>query len=513
MPRSDTGCDTALVAQATVLSLFAQQVRRNPGAVAVTSMETALSYGQLDQNSDRIARALRNLGVAKGSVVAVSMAKSPEFVTTLLGVLKAGAAYLPINQAWPNARVDAVREIASACITVVDGTTERNLSGGAPIIAVEEALAEQTGHDADLPFDVDITPEDLAYVTFTSGSSGNPKGVMIPHRGITSVVLDQFYADFSPSMVTLQQTAQSFDPMTFEIWGPLLHGGTCAVFDSTVPTIGRMLSSIVEQKVNTVILTPSLFHMIVDDAPEMLMTLDTLLVGGEVMSLTHALKARSIAPDLILHNTYGPTEATFIATYFPISEMSPDAANVPLGYALSHRGVHILNQNLAPVETGEIGEICISGPGLALGYIRDEARTAQAFVTTDAIDGTPKRVYRTGDQGRVSDAGLIEFCGRTDTQVQLNGFRIELEEIDANLATHPGVKRAAATLCGEGIGLELCAAVVAHDGLPNDLLAFLSGILPAYMVPQKFVLFDKLPLNPHGKVDRKRITQVIERGR
>jgi acyl-CoA synthetase (AMP-forming)/AMP-acid ligase II len=227
------------------------------------------------------------------------------------------------------------------------------------------------------------------------------------------------------------------------------------------------------------------------------------------LSPPHVLKARSLAPKLSIVNAYGPTEITFIATYFPISEMSEDAPTVPLGYPLAHRGVHLLDRDLQPVSDGEIGEICISGPGLALGYISDPQKTDQAFVTTDAIDGNPTRIYRTGDMGFVSEDELIEFRGRNDAQVQLNGFRIELEEIDRLLASHPEIKQAATTLCGKGVGLELCAGIVTVDCIPNDLPQFLAKSLPFYMVPRKFKRLSNLPLNAHGKIDRKQIERIF----
>jgi amino acid adenylation domain-containing protein len=436
------------------------------------------------------------------------MSRTPDFVAALLGILKAGAAYLPINPAWPMERVNKVLAIAEVRVIVADTTTKEDILVDSSVLIVEDILQAAGSASVTLPA-IDLSPEDLAYVNFTSGSSGTPKGVLIPHRGVTSLLFGQVYAPLSPGIVTLQHFTPSFDPMTFEVWAPLLHGGRCALFGGTVPTIGHLTDEIIKHGVNTVVLTASLFNMVVDDAPEMLQVLDTLLVGGEALSPPHVLKARSLAPKLSIVNAYGPTEITFIATYFPISEMSEDAPTVPLGYPLAHRGVHLLDRDLQPVSDGEIGEICISGPGLALGYISDPQKTDQAFVTTDAIDGNPTRIYRTGDMGFVSEDELIEFRGRNDAQVQLNGFRIELEEIDRLLASHPEIKQAATTLCGKGVGLELCAGIVTVDCIPNDLPQFLAKSLPFYMVPRKFKRLSNLPLNAHGKIDRKQIERIF----
>lgn len=509
MLAADPPNDLAIVETETIVSLFAQQVRRRPEAVAVTASGGSLSYRALDQNASTIALALHDCGIAKGNVVAVSMSRTPTFVTALLGILKAGAAYLPINPAWPAERVTKVLGIADARVTIVDGATKGDLPAKSSVLVAEDVLQSGCGTPPRPLPAIDLSPEDLAYVNFTSGSSGTPKGVLVPHRGVTSLLLGQTYAPLSPDLVTLQHFAPSFDPMTFEIWAPLLHGGRCALFGSTVPTIGRLAAAVIDQEINTVVLTASLFNMVVDDAPEMLQSLQTLLVGGEALSPSHVRKARALAPELSIVNAYGPTEITFIATYFPIAEMREDASTVPLGYPLAHRGVHLLDSDLQPVAGGETGEICISGPGVALGYIRDPQKTNQAFVTTDAIDGKSKRIYRTGDMGRISEDGLIEFNGRTDTQVQLNGFRIELEEIDRALVAHPNVKQAATTLCGAGVNLELCAAVVVDGGVPDDLSAFLAKSLPLYMVPRKIERLGKLPLNPHGKIDRKQVERIF----
>ncbi|MCV6574674.1 MAG: amino acid adenylation domain-containing protein [Cohaesibacter sp.] len=500
--------DQTLVETETITSLFTQQARSKPKSVAVSASGQSLSYGELDHKASRIALALYARGITKGSIIAVSMLRTPDFVVALLGILKAGAAYLPINPAWPKERVITVLDIAQTPIIIVDSTTKEDLAPNSLILDFEEILKESERASVPLPA-INLSPEDLAYVNFTSGSSGVPKGVLIPHRGVISLLSNQIYAPLSPSIVTLQHFAPSFDPMTFEIWAPLLHGGRCALFSSAVPTIGRLTAEIIEQGVNTVILTASLFNMVVDDAPKMLQALDTLLVGGEALSPTHVLKASTLAPKLSIINAYGPTEITFIATYFPICEMPEDALTVPLGYPLAHRGIHLLDKDLRPVSDGGIGEICISGPGLALGYLREPQKTDKAFVITDAIDGNPKRIYRTGDMGSISKDGLIEFHGRTDTQVQLNGLRIELEEIDRALTSHPKIKQAATSLCGKDLGLELCAGIVPVDAMPNDLPEFLTQSLPAYMVPRKFKQLNNLPLNAHGKIDRKKIEQIF----
>jgi amino acid adenylation domain-containing protein len=366
MSAADPLDDQALVETETIVSLFAKQARRRSEAVAVLASGKSLSYNALDHNASRIALALQTRGITRGNIVAVRMSRTPDFVAALLGILKAGAAYLPINPAWPMERVNKVLAIAEVRVIVADTTTKEDILVDSSVLIVEDILQAAGSASVTLPA-IDLSPEDLAYVNFTSGSSGTPKGVLIPHRGVTSLLFGQVYAPLSPGIVTLQHFTPSFDPMTFEVWAPLLHGGRCALFGGTVPTIGHLTDEIIKHGVNTVVLTASLFNMVVDDAPEMLQVLDTLLVGGEALSPPHVLKARSLAPKLSIVNAYGPTEITFIATYFPISEMSEDAPTVPLGYPLAHRGVHLLDRDLQPVSDGEIGEICISGPGLALG--------------------------------------------------------------------------------------------------------------------------------------------------
>jgi amino acid adenylation domain-containing protein len=355
-----------------------------------------------------------------------------------------------------------------------------------------------------------VAATDAAIVNFTSGSTGEPKGVLTPHHGVTSLLFPAAYTELSADTVLLQHMSPSFDAMTIELWGALLHGGTCVLFDGKFPSVSRLRAAIYGNGVNTLVLTTALFNVIVDSAPDLLDPLDALILGGEAQSPRHIRAAHERLPDLPIINAYGPTETTVIATCFPVAELAPDASSVPIGRPIDHREVSILGPDLTPVAPGETGEICVSGPGLAIGYVGRPDLTNERFVTIPSEHGRPRRIYRTGDLARVNPAGEMEFLGRADRQVKLNGQRIELEEIERALEMHPGVLQAVALVQGEGVTRTLRAVLIAPDGAPDDLQEFLSRSLPGYMIPTGVRAIDSLPLTTNGKVDREALTRLFD---
>jgi D-alanine--poly(phosphoribitol) ligase subunit 1 len=490
----------------SIAELFARRAAETPGATALRFRGRALTYRELDCTANEIAWRLHRQGVKPGTVVGVAMARSAEFVAVLLGILKAGGAYLPIDPAWPAARLATMIGLASVPIVVTDAATDAPLPSHVTVLRAGHL--DTGGRDAGP--EVGVDPSGPAIVNFTSGSTGEPKGVLTPHRGVTSLLFPADYTVLSADTVLLQHMSPSFDAMTIELWGALLHGGTCVPFDGMFPSVGRLRTAIRDNGVNTLVLTTALFNVVVDSAPDLLDPLRALILGGEAQSPRHIRAAHTRHPDLHIINAFGPTETTVIATAFPIDRLAPDATSVPIGCPIANREVSILGSDLTPVAPGETGEICVSGPGLAIGYVGRPDLTAERFVTIPSADGTGRRIYRTGDLGRLDPVtGEIEFLGRADRQVKLNGQRIELEEIERAIATHPGIRQAVALVHGDGVTRTLRAVLVAPDGVPRDLRQFLARSLPGYMIPAGVRAVEALPLTPHGKVDRAALTALF----
>jgi D-alanine--poly(phosphoribitol) ligase subunit 1 len=490
----------------TIGELFAQRAADAPEAIALRFRDRVMTYRELDRAANDLAWRLHREGVTPGTVVGTAMARTLEFVVALLGILKAGGAYLPIDPAWPAARLATMTDLASVPVVVTDAETDAPLPGHVTRLRID---ADAAGR-ADCP-DVKVGPGDPAIVNFTSGSTGEPKGVLTPHRGVTSLLFPADYTDLSADTVLLQHMSPSFDAMTIELWGALLHGGTCVLFDGRFPSVSRLRAAIYDNGVNTLVLTTALFNVVVDSAPDLLDPLSALILGGEAQSPRHIRAAHERLPHLPIINAYGPTETTVIATCFPVAGLAADASSVPIGRAIANREVSLLGPDLTPVAPGETGEICVAGPGLAIGYVGRPDLTAERFVTIRSADSELRRVYRTGDLGRLNPSGEIEFLGRADRQVKLNGQRIELEEIERTLVAHPDVLQAVALLHGEGVTRTLKAVLVAPDGVPADLRDVLARSLPGYMIPTDVRAIDALPLNTNRKIDRAALTGLFDR--
>src|SRR5207249_1988288 len=283
-------------------------------------------------------------------------------------------------------------------------------------------------------------PENLAYVMYTSGSTGSPKGVEIPHRGILRLLFGISYARLGPKETVLHASSPSFDLTTFELWGPLLHGGRCALFSGRVPTPDALRDLIEKHGVTTMWLTGSLFNSIVDAAPEALRGVQQLLVGGEALSVPHVRRAAEALPSTQIINGYGPTEATtFACCYHVPGPPEADATSIPIGRPIANTRVYVLDRNLRLVPIGVPGELWIAGDGLARGYVNRPQLTAERFVVHRLSETLEERLYRSGDVVRWLANGTLEFLGRLDDQVKLRGYRVELGEIETTLARHPRV--------------------------------------------------------------------------
>lgn len=492
--------------------LFEAQSRRTPDAVALRvpaagrgGATRAISYRELDARADDVAQRLRRAGVGAREHVAVLLERSPEMIVALLAILKAEAAYVPLDRSYPRERLDFMLANTRARVLL----TRRELvdevdPAGAAVLCIEDDGAGDPRAVA-APPSLPLEAGDPAYVIYTSGSTGRPKGVLVPHRGIVRLVLDTDYTRFDATRVILQLAPISFDAATFEIWGALLHGGCCVLYpESGVPDLMRLGEVVRETGVTTLWLTASLFNMVIDQAPQAIAGVAEVLTGGEALSVPHVRRALALLPGAQLVNGYGPTESTTFACCYRIPrELPADLRSIPIGTPIAHTTVRLLDVGLQPVRAGDDGDLYIGGDGLAIGYLNRPELTAERFIV--AADG--ERLYRTGDRARRLDDGTIEFLGRLDDQVKIRGHRVELGEIETTLRTHPAIGDAVVLLREDAPGDKRLAAY--YSARPDSvepsgsvLRQYLGQRLPEYMIPSHFVALREIPLTPNGKADR-----------
>ncbi|WP_109125842.1 polyketide synthase [Dyella sp. C11] len=495
--------DTAMPRQPgdTVHGLFATMVASHADATALDGPQGSLSYAELDQLSHRVAAGLIQAGVKTGDTVGLLLDRSPIAIVAILGILKAGAAYLPLDRTLPAERLSFVlTDAKAAAIIVMEGIAAPE-GVNAPALDLDALLASTT--DALLPR---VDGDALAYVMYTSGSTGTPKGAEIRHRSIIRLVRDVRYVDFGENPRILHAAPLGFDAATFEIWGALLNGGTCVVHGERVPSGAGLAATLRAHDARIAWLTAALFNAIIDEDASNLRGLEQILTGGEALSVAHMRKAQALLPGTTLINGYGPTECTTFATTYRIPHpLDASLRAIPIGRPIADTTLYVVNARGEPVPPGVIGELYIGGEGVARGYMAREELTAARFVP-DPFAGDGRRLYRTGDLVRWLPEGVIDFIGRIDGQVKIRGYRIEIGEIEAALQALPGVRASAVLAREDQPGQKrLVAYFVAEDAAvtARTLRAQLAQTLPEYMVPVAFVRMDSLPVTTNGKLDRR----------
>ena len=481
--------------------LFEEQAARTPNGVALMCEGGQLTYAELDQRTNQLARRLQREGVGPEVAVGVLLDRSAEMVVALLGVLKAGGFYVPIDPAYPAERIGLILRDARPALLLTQTHLEASLSShGLPMICLDREAGDE-GY-----VDDSATPDNLAYIIYTSGSTGVPKGVMISHRAIANRLLwMQAAYPIGAGDRLLQKTSISFDASVWEFFVPLISGATLVMARPGGHQDSAYLADAVAlHGVTTLQLVPSMLQVMLDEPGfAKCSSLKRLFCGGE--ALTGGMQTRFFElHDAELVNLYGPTEVSIDATSWQCQRDSEQRV-VPIGRPLANVRVYLLNSYQRPVPLGLPGEIYVGGAGLARGYHNLPNLTAEKFVP-DPFSAEPgARLYRTGDRARQLPDGTLEFLGRIDHQVKLRGFRIELGEIEAALERHQAISRAVVVVYDdETAGPRLAAYVVAAEELTGgDLRAFLEETLPEYMVPGTFVPLEELPLLPNGKVDRR----------
>ncbi|ACK49825.1 amino acid adenylation domain protein [Methylocella silvestris BL2] len=487
--------------------LFAERAAAAGAAAAVVEGMRTLSYRDLDRRSTQCARRLQALGVRPGDRVGLLMQRSIEAIVVMLGVLKAGAAYVPFDPASPKDHLAFMVEDCRPALAFAD----RDSLAAAPDdahFAPLEALLNDASRESGAPLESCNGPDSLAYVMYTSGSTGRPKGVMIPHRGIARLAIGQNYAALAPDEVILHVAPLAFDASTFEIWSALLNGARVAIICDPRPTLDEICETISRQGVTLTFLTTGLFHLLVDERLAGLRPLRRILVGGEVMSAPHLEKALAGLPQTEIVNIYGPTENTTFTSFYAARRGGRAAGPVPIGRAIAHTEILILGPDMTPVADGEAGQLACAGAGVALGYLNRPELTAEKFIDdpTGAFTG---RLYLTGDMARRGADGEILFLGRTDRQVKINGKRVELDEIEAVLRADPRLADALVERLDDSPArplvayLKLAATAGANASCAAAIVEALRAKLPPHMIPSAAVLMKEFPLTPNGKVDRK----------
>ncbi|WP_399929601.1 amino acid adenylation domain-containing protein [Streptomyces kanamyceticus] len=520
--------------------LFEEQASRAPDATALVYEDERLTYAELDARAGRLAGLLTARGVRRGDTVGVYLERSAELVVAVLGTLKAGAGYVPLDPGFPAGRLRGMAGDAGIAAVLARRGAQPEPPGAeaAPVLHVEDAVRARP-----LPRGaVRVAADDVACVMFTSGSTGRPKGIVAPHRAVTETLTGQDYASFGPGAVWLQCAPVSWDAFALELWGPLLGGGTCVLHPGRRPDPVVIARLVAAHGVTSMYLSGSLFDVIVDEYPRALTGLRELIVGGEALSPPHVARALERRPGLRLSNGYGPVECMVFLTVHRVTPQDVrDGRPVPIGRPLAGERLYVLDDRLRPVADGVTGELYAAGAGVARGYC-DARLTAERFVASPFGDAAGReggsaggaRMYRTGDLALRRPDGTFEYRGRADDQVKIRGFRVEPAEVETALTRHPGVDRAAvvATRAERDGERQLVAYVVpgvraaqddqdAHRSRATpvrsalseaDLRAYAERELADFLVPAAFVLLDALPLTAGGKLDRAALPVPSPRG-
>ncbi|WP_264530612.1 non-ribosomal peptide synthetase [Flavobacterium sp. N502540] len=487
------GHQTDYPKEASIIELFEKQAALTPEKTALVYKKQRYTYQELNNVANQLANYLEENYKIKRDLAAIYLPKNEWQIISILALLKLGCAYVPISTDYPQERISYIIKDANAeCLIAAD--------------LIEDFVKSQTDYSSKFESTY-AKANDLAYVMYTSGSTGEPKGVLIEQQSVVRLVKNTNFINLTGEEVLLATGAFSFDASTFEYWGMLLNGGTLVICDeNTLLSVRGMNEVVANEKVTIMWFTAGWLHQLVDENLILFKNLKTIVCGGDVLSPHHITKLKSTYPELVVVNGYGPTENTTFSITHTID--LPIKTSVPIGVPISNSTVYIMDKNHQLVPKGAIGEICVGGDGLARGYLNNAELTHSKFIKNPYK--TAERLYKTGDLGRWTNNNTIEFIGRKDNQVKLRGYRIELGEIENILCTHQSIFSSLVVITdGTAAEKKLIAYVITDDDLEsNSLKNWLRTQLPKYMIPNHFVFLQEFPLNINGKIDRAKLPEI-----
>ncbi|HEY2391524.1 MAG TPA: amino acid adenylation domain-containing protein [Candidatus Angelobacter sp.] len=498
----------------TISSIFEHQVGETPFATALVSDEITLNYDELNRQANQVAHWLIRLGAKPETLIGLCMERSLEAYIVMLGIVKAGAAYVPIDPAYPASRLEfLIKDSAVSFVLTTEKLRKLLPVSRTKVISLDQVWKE-ISKEKDFNPEVRASAENLLYLMYTSGSTGAPKGATITHRGVVRLIKNNWFCDLSVGQTFLQFAPLSFDASTWEIWGALLNGARLAVCASSAPSLEELGTAIRQHRTSVLWLTASLFHQVVDHAPDILKPVKTLLAGGDVLMPDRVIKALTFLEDGTVVNGYGPTESTTFTCCYRMRSANQVGATVSIGRPIANTQVYILNEEMEMLPPGIAGELFIAGDGLARGYHNKPSLTAEKFVPHPFSNEPGERLYRTGDLVRYGIEGAIDFIGRVDNQIKIRGYRVELGEIESVMRQHPQVNEVAVAVRGTAANKRLVAFVTSRanrDLRSAELKQFLQSRLPEFMVPSPITVLEKIPLKTSGKIDHAALAAIEER--
>ena len=497
-----SGVRTPYPSEASIVDLFEQHRRAHPAFPALQERDILLTYEQLGAVAGTVAAQLQGRGVRRGDLVGIAIERGWQFIAVILGVLKCGAAFVPLDRRHPHERLRFMARQSGCRLVIVPASDAADYS--VPYVSIADLFEPCSVHARK----VQTTALDLAYVMYTSGSTGEPKAIAVPHRAVVRLVSNTNYVDFKPGMRIAQASSVAFDASTLEIWGALLNGGTLVILEMEAFLSADERTLVQSHRIDLLWLTAGLLHQCVRQQPRLFSGLPWLLAGGDILDPTVIRDLQTREGPRHLVNGYGPTENTTFSATYEIPSTAWGCESVPIGRPIANSTCYILDEYLHPVPPGAVGELWVGGDGLAYGYWGRPDLTAERFYPNPFARNPGERLYRTGDQARWLPSGEIEFLGRQDQQLKIRGFRVETEEIEQALRRCSGIQAAAVIALKKGAGdVDLAAFVIGEGhGSEDPIKRQCRQWLPDYMVPRTVRFMESFPLTENGKLDRRALS-------
>ena len=484
----------------TIIDLFEEQVEKTPDNIAVVFEDQKLTYKELNEKANSLAHYLKNIGLEENNIVSLFFNKSIESIIAILATLKCSCAYMPIDTDYPNERINYMINHSNSKYILTLQCLEKKLCNYSNVISIN--LDNSIIYKKVAPIHSKSNYDSLAYVMYTSGSTGNPKGVMVSHQNVIRLVKNTNYIHFMPHERFLQTGSIVFDACTFEIWGALLNGYELYIIKKHELIDPILLEKyLIKNKITISWITAPLFNQLIEQNPNIFRTLRVLLTGGDVLSVKHINRVKDSCPNLTIINGYGPTENTTFSTCFTIEKKY--SSSIPIGYPISNSTCYVVSKNMKLQPIGVPGELLVGGDGVSKGYFNLADKTNSSFIPNVFSKGT---LYKTGDFVKWNPDGSLNFIGRIDNQVKIRGFRVEINEINLIIQQYPNIKESCIIIKEINNEKVLCCYFSSTNNIDiNSLKNYLKEKLPLYSIPTYYIQMDSLPINANGKIDRNKL--------